>query len=155
MIEGTEDVLHALVTDANDATLAEQAEAYDEARTGRRLSAATLCRAFRRLRLTRKTDPARQRASERDRAEVRDERSASGCGASTRARRPVFVDEAGVTTAMVRACGRAPEGRRAYGTAPAGRWRRLTVLSARAADGVAGAMTVRSRDRHGGVLCLP
>ncbi len=42
----------------------------------------------------------------------------------------MFVDEAGVTTAMVRAFGRAPKGQRAYGTAPAGTWRRLTVLGA-------------------------
>jgi transposase len=54
----------------------------------------------------------------------------------------VFVDEAGVTTAMVRACGRAPKGERAYGTAPAGTWRRLTVLGALGADGVAGVMSI-------------
>ena len=54
----------------------------------------------------------------------------------------MFVDEAGVTTAMVRACGRAPKGQRACGTAPAGTWRRLTVLGALAADGVAGVMTI-------------
>ena len=57
-------------------------------------------------------------------------------------RRLVFVDEAGVTTNMVRTHGRAPRGRRAHGTAPAGRWRRLTVLGALGADGVAGAMTI-------------
>ncbi len=57
-------------------------------------------------------------------------------------RRLVFVDEAGVTTNMVRTHGRAPRGQRAYGTAPAGRWRRLTVLGALGADGVAGAMTI-------------
>jgi transposase len=57
-------------------------------------------------------------------------------------RRLVFVDEAGVTTAMIRAFGRAPKGQRAYGTAPAGTWRRLTVLGALGADGVAGAMTI-------------
>jgi transposase len=56
--------------------------------------------------------------------------------------RLVFVDEAGVTTAMVRSHARAPRGQRAYGTAPAGRWRRLTVLGALAADGVAGAMSI-------------
>ena len=43
---------------------------------------------------------------------------------------------------MVRACGRAPEGERAYGTAPAGTWRRLTVLGALGADGVAGVMSI-------------
>jgi transposase len=53
--EGTEDVLHELATGptTSDATLAEQA-ALDEARTGRKLSPSTLCRAFRRLGLTRK-----------------------------------------------------------------------------------------------------
>jgi transposase len=54
----------------------------------------------------------------------------------------VFVDEAGVTTAMVRARGRAPKGQRAYGAAPAGTWRRLTVLGALGAGGVAGAMSI-------------
>ena len=54
----------------------------------------------------------------------------------------MFVDEAGVTTAMVRTYGRAPKGQRAYGTAPAGTWRRLTVLGALGAGGVAAAMTV-------------
>jgi transposase len=54
----------------------------------------------------------------------------------------VFVDEAGVTTAMVRTFGRAPRGERAHGTAPAGTWRRLTVLGALAAGGVAGAMSI-------------
>jgi hypothetical protein len=54
----------------------------------------------------------------------------------------VFLDEAGVTTNMVRTHGRAPKGRRAYGTAPAGRWRRLTVLGALGAGGVAAAMSI-------------
>ena len=54
----------------------------------------------------------------------------------------MFIDEAGVTTAMVRRHARAPKGQRAHGTAPAGTWRRLTVLGALAADGVAAAMTI-------------
>jgi transposase len=54
----------------------------------------------------------------------------------------VFLDEAGVTTAMVRSHARAPRGQRAYGTAPAGRWRRLTGLGALGADGIAGAMSI-------------
>ncbi len=61
LVAGTEDTLHELVAGDSGATLAEQAEAY-EARTGRKLSPATLCRAFRRLGLTRKKDPARGRA---------------------------------------------------------------------------------------------
>ena len=65
-VEGTAEVLHELATGptTRDATLAEQAEAY-RARTGRRLSPATLCRAFQRLRLTRKKDSARRRAGPR------------------------------------------------------------------------------------------
>ena len=54
----------------------------------------------------------------------------------------MFLDEAGVTTNMVRRHARAPKGQRAHGTAPAGRWRRLTVLGALGADGVAAAMSI-------------
>jgi transposase len=55
VVAGTEDVLHDLATAAptSDATLAEHAELY-AGRTGRELSSSTLCRAFRRLGLTRK-----------------------------------------------------------------------------------------------------
>ena len=60
-VAGTEAVLRELVAARSDATLAGQAEAY-EARTGRKLSPATLCRAFQRLQLTRKKDPTRGRA---------------------------------------------------------------------------------------------
>ena len=58
VVAGTENVLHELATGptTGDATLAEQAALY-EARTGRRLSPATLCRAFQRLGLTRKKRP--------------------------------------------------------------------------------------------------
>lgn len=54
----------------------------------------------------------------------------------------MFVDEAGVATDLTRSHARAPRGQRAHGSAPAGRWRRLTVLGALAADGVAAAMSV-------------
>jgi transposase len=56
--------------------------------------------------------------------------------------RLVFVDEAGVATDLTRRHARAPRGQRAHGSAPAGRWRRLTVLGALAAAGVAAAMTI-------------
>jgi transposase len=58
--------------------------------------------------------------------------------------RLVFVDEAGVATDLTRSHARAPRGQRAHGTAPAGRWRRLTVLGALAADGVAAAMSIEA-----------
>ena len=61
VVAGTEDTLRDLVVARNDATLAEHAGAY-EARTGRKLSPSTLCRAFQRLGLARKKDPARRRA---------------------------------------------------------------------------------------------
>ena len=63
VVAGTEAVLHELATGpaTRDATLAEQAELY-EARTGRKLSPSTLCRAFRRLGLTRQKAPPRRRA---------------------------------------------------------------------------------------------
>jgi transposase len=43
---------------------------------------------------------------------------------------------------MTRTHARAPRGRRASGTVPWGRWRRLTVLGALAIDGVLAAMSV-------------
>ena len=63
VVAGTEDVPHELATGptTRDATLAEQAALY-EARTGRKLSPSTLCRAFQRHGLTRKKDLARRRA---------------------------------------------------------------------------------------------
>jgi transposase len=56
----------------------------------------------------------------------------------------VFVDEAGVTTAMARRYARAPKGRRAVGTAPCGSWRRLTVLGALTVEGVVAAMSIEA-----------
>jgi transposase len=57
-------------------------------------------------------------------------------------RRLVFLDETGVDTRMARACGRAAKGRRAAGKVPWGRWRRLTVLGALAAEGALAAMSI-------------
>ena len=59
-ITGTEDVLRRLVAERNDATLAEQVEAYRQ-RTGRTLSPASLCRALQRLGLRRKKEDAARR----------------------------------------------------------------------------------------------
>jgi transposase len=84
VVAGTEDVLHELATGpaTSDATLAEQAERY-AARTGRELSPSALCRAFRRLGLTRKKDPARRRAGPRG-----DRGRAGGVRRTPRPRRP-------------------------------------------------------------------
>jgi len=56
----------------------------------------------------------------------------------------VFLDECGVLTNMACLHGRAPRGQRARGTAPAGRWERVTVLGALGADGIVAAMSVEA-----------
>lgn len=56
----------------------------------------------------------------------------------------MFIDEAGITTKMTRTHARAPRGRRAFGTAPFGRWRRVTLLGALGCDGPAAMMTVEA-----------
>jgi transposase len=85
------------------------------------------------------------RAEEQARADVAAERRAFEEG--VRGLDPedlVFVDEAGVTTAMARRYARAPKGRRAVGTAPCGSWRRLTVLGALTVEGVVAAMSIEA-----------
>jgi transposase len=54
----------------------------------------------------------------------------------------VFLDESGVTTALVRRYARAEGGRRAVGRAPAGHWTQLTILSALSLAGLGATMTV-------------
>ena len=51
----------------------------------------------------------------------------------------VFVDECGVATNLVRRYGRAEGGARAVGTAPYGRWERLTIFGALSLAGALGA----------------
>lgn len=58
--------------------------------------------------------------------------------------RLVCLDECGVLTNMTCLHGRAPRGQRALGTAPAGRWERLTVLGALGAGGIIAAMSVEA-----------
>ena len=58
--------------------------------------------------------------------------------------RLVFLDECGALTNMACLHGRAPRGKRAHGTAPAGRWKRVTVLGALGAGGVVAAMSVEA-----------
>ena len=58
--------------------------------------------------------------------------------------RLVFLDECGVQTNMARLYGRAPRGERACGTAPCGRWERLTVLGALGPSGIVAAMAVQA-----------
>jgi transposase len=88
------------------------------------------------------------RANEQDREDVAQARrawwtEAAGVGGIA-PERLVFPDECGVLTNMVRLHGRSPRGQRACGTAPGGRWTRLTVLGALGADGIVAAMGVQA-----------
>jgi transposase len=58
--------------------------------------------------------------------------------------RLVFLDECGVLTNMARLHGRSPRGTRAHGSAPCGRWERLTVLGALGVEGIMAAMGVEA-----------
>ena len=58
--------------------------------------------------------------------------------------RLVFLDECGALTNMACLHGRAPRGQRALGTAPAGRWKRVTVLGALGVNGIVAAMSVEA-----------
>lgn len=54
----------------------------------------------------------------------------------------VFLDESGIATNLVRIYGRAPRGERARGTAPYGRWERMTIFGALSPDGITACMSL-------------
>jgi transposase len=54
----------------------------------------------------------------------------------------VFLDESAALTNLVRARAWSARGERAGGTAPGGRWERVTLLGALGAEGIVGAMSV-------------
>lgn len=54
----------------------------------------------------------------------------------------VFLDESGIATNLVRLYGRAQRGERASGTAPYGRWERLTLFGALSVTGVCACMSL-------------
>ena len=58
--------------------------------------------------------------------------------------RLVFLDECGVLTNMARLRGRSPRRARAYGAAPCGHWKRLTVLGALGVGGMLAAMATEA-----------
>ncbi len=83
------------------------------------------------------------RASERDEVEVakarqdwRDE------AAAITPERLVFLDESAALTNLTRAYAWSPRGERACGTAPGGRWERVTILGALGLEGILGARSV-------------
>jgi transposase len=54
----------------------------------------------------------------------------------------VFVDESGIATDMARRYGRAPGGQRARGTAPYGKWDRLTIFGGLSLAGLVACMSI-------------
>ena len=82
-------------------------------------------------------------ASEQERDDVQADRAAWRATHPTLAAEDlIFLDESGVDTAMVRRYARAQDGHRAVAAAPAGHWRRLTLLGALGVDGLVAMMTV-------------
>ena len=133
-------VLDAVAAEHPDALLAEYA-AWVEERTGRRHSSAALCQTARAARVASKEKSLH--ASEQDRDDVQADRGAWCAAQPTLAAEDlIFLDESGVDTAMVRRYARAREGGRAVAAAPAGHWRRLTLLGALGVDGLVAMMTV-------------
>jgi transposase len=114
--------LLALVREQPDATLAELRD-----RLGIPCHIATIARVLRKHRITRKKKTLH--AHERDRPDVQAQRAAfTEKLAAVDPEHLVFVDEFGVTTAMTRLYGRAPEGERVQAAAP-GAWHNVTLIA--------------------------
>ncbi len=129
LTEGDRRRLEALAREHNDDTLEQLRQ-----RGGFPCSLTTIWRTLRRRDLTYKKKS--QHADEQNRPDVqRKRRSFRRKVKRIDPQRLVFVDEAGVTTAMTPAYGWAPRGARAVGSAPAS-WESLTVIAALGLDGV-------------------
>src|SRR5947209_189307 len=111
-----------LVRQQPDATLTELRD-----RLGIACHIATIARVLRKHRISRKKKTLH--ADERDRPDVQAQRTAfTEKLATVDPEHLVFVDEFGVTTAMTRRYGRAPEGERVEAAAP-GQWQNVTVIA--------------------------
>lgn len=121
--------LRQVVAEHPDATLPELHQLM-----GGKGSVAAICRALRKLDITRKKKSLH--AAERDRPEVQQARRSFRREVKPiEPKRLVFVDETGVTTAMTPAYGRAPRGERVVASAPAS-WESTTVIAALGLEGV-------------------
>lgn len=121
--------LRRLVEERPGATLEEMRR-----RLGLHGSIMVVWRGLQTLGITRKKKT--RHADERDRPEIREKRRRFRRKVKPiKAKRLVFVDETGVTTAMSPTYARAPRGERAVDSAPAS-WDSITVVAAMALDGV-------------------
>ena len=119
--------LRQLLQDQPDAILDELAQPFGCSRM-------TIWRALRKAHITRKKKVFR--ADERDRPDVQQQRREFHQEVAARdAKRLVFVDETGATTALARLYGRAPAGERVDDSAP-GSWKSLTLISGLRLGGV-------------------
>lgn len=83
------------------------------------------------------------RASEQDEAEIAKARQGwRDEAAAITPERLVFLDESAALTNLTRAHAWSRRGERALGTAPGGRWERVTILGALGLEGILGAMSV-------------
>jgi transposase len=130
-IDGADlDRLRQLVADQPDATLDELAQRLGKGST------AAVCRALRRLNITRKKKVLR--ADQRQRPDVlRKRKEFLQELATTDPEHRVYVDEFGATTAMARTHGRAAVGERVYDSVP-GKWESMTVIAGMRLGGVMG-----------------
>ena len=83
------------------------------------------------------------RAAERDEAEIAAEREGwREATAGIAPARLVFLDESAALTNLTRTHARSPRGERARGSAPGGRWERVTILGALGVEGIVAAMGI-------------
>jgi transposase len=123
------ELLRELVRQQPDATLAELRQ-----RLGVDCSLAAICRALKKLGITRKKKTLH--AQQRDTPEVQKKRRAFRREvAKLDPKHLVFVDESGVNTAMTRTHGRAPAGERVHGAVP-GFWESMTLICGLRLSGV-------------------
>ena len=84
-----------------------------------------------------------RRATERDEAEIEEERASwHEATAAIAPERLVFLDESAARTNLTRTHARSPRGERACGSAPGGRWERLTIVAGLGLEGILGARSV-------------
>ncbi len=134
------EVLRKLVQQHNDATLAELRD-YFVRKTGLEVSVSAICRALKKLNITRKKKTFH--ASERDRdPKVQQEREEFKQGMPNMdPEQLVFIDESGIHLEMARNYARAPAGQRAHGAKPS-HPKNISLIAVLSLQGVIAALLI-------------